>query len=393
VLRLFSMEWDVVISGAGLGGLCAASGFRKAGFRVLTLERDAGPLGRRQGYRININLAGDTALRECLPPTHYTLYQDTSHRQLDPFVDVFTPDLKPIFHRVADLPASGPPPAAVDRSVLRSILLDAAPNVRFGSPVMDAVQDGDEVEVRLSDDTSVRCGLLIAADGASSALRRKLLPGHDPQPLGTIAIYGKTSLDTGRHAWLPRVVLHQRFVGVTNGAGTTLALGAWHPHRPISESVRAIVPSLCLPAIEPYVMWVLLVPSDTAPDPDSSAEELHRFAVNAIHDWDPAATQFVRDAQVQATFRITLHAVPSVPDWHSGRITFLGDAIHAMSPAGGEGANTAMGDAASIVAAFKTRGIDGIAAYENEMRQRARAAVERSIHYAHSDRTEDSRHV
>jgi salicylate hydroxylase len=60
-------EYDVVIAGAGLGGLCAAVGLRRAGLRVLVLERDANLASRPQGYRININLAGDAALRACLP--------------------------------------------------------------------------------------------------------------------------------------------------------------------------------------------------------------------------------------------------------------------------------------------------------------------------------------
>lgn len=387
------MDWDVVISGAGLGGLCAASGLSRAGFRVLVLERDESPLSRQQGYRININITGDIALRECLPPTHYALYQDTSHRQLDPSVDIFTPDLRRVFHRAAEVPAGGPPPAAIDRSTLRAILLDAAPNVRFGLPVVGAIQDGNKVEVGLGDGTKVTCGLLIAADGASSSLRRKLLPGHDPRPFGTIAIYGKTPLDIGGHAWLPSGVLQQRFVGVTDGTGTTLALGAWHPRRTPSEAVSAIVPRPRLQGIDPYVMWVLLVPSEVAPDSASSAEQLHRFALSALESWDPAATRFVRDADVWATFRIILRAVPSIPDWQTGRITFVGDSVHAMSPAGGEGANTAMADAASVATAFKTNGIDGIAAYEHDMRQRARMALERSMSYAHPVQTEDSLHA
>lgn len=387
------MDWDVIISGAGLGGLCAASGLSQAGCRVLVLERDETPFSRKQGYRININSVGNTALRECLPPAHYALYQNVSHNQLDPSVDIFSPDLKQILHRTADVPEGGPPPAAIDRSMLRAILLDAVPNVRFSAPVVDTIQQSSEVEIEIGDGTKLTCRLLIAADGASSQLRRKLLPGHDPQPLGTIAIYGKTLLDTSALTWLPTGVLQQRFVGVTDGGGTTLALGAWHPRRNPSAAAAAFVASLRLPDIKPYVMWVLMVSSEAAPHPDSSADELHGFALQAIQHWAPAATQFVRDADVEATFRITLRAVPSVPDWPTGRITFLGDAVHAMSPAGGEGANTAMADAASLVAAFRTQGSDGIALYEDQMRKRARAALNRSAAYSQPARTEGTSHV
>lgn len=384
------MDWDVIVSGAGLGGLCAASGFVQAGFRVLVLERDENALSRRQGYRININNAGDAALRACLPAAHYALYQDTSHRQLDPSVDIFTPDLKPVFHRVADAPEIGPPPAAVDRATLRAILLDTVQNIRFGVPVVDAVERDGEIAVELGDGVKLTCGLLIAADGASSTLRRKILPGYDPQPIGTVAIYGKAPLETGRLKWLPCGVLQQRFVGLTDGAGTTLALGAWNPRRSPSELTGEFVSGLDFPKTDPYVMWVLMVPSAATPDPASTPEGLHQFALKTIQHWHPAAVQFVRNADVQATFRIVLRAMPSVPDWPVGRITFLGDAVHAMSPAGGEGANTAMADAVSLVSAFKARGIDGIAAYEDDMRQRARAALERSIAYGRTVRTEDS---
>lgn len=375
------MGWDIVISGAGLGGLCAASGLRRAGFRVLVLERDSSAFSRKQGYRININRAGDDALQQCLPASHCALYRDTSHRQFDPSVDIFTPDLRLVAHREAEVPPTGLPPSAVDRATLRAILLDAAGSVQFGTEVIDAIQKDDEVQVQFADGTHVTCSLLVGADGASSALRRRILPGHDPQPLGTVAIYGKTPLDTGRLTWFPRGILQQRFVGITDGAGTTLALGAWQPRRDPLEAAGALVPGVRLPDTAPFVMWVVLVPSQAIPGVVSSPEELHHFAMDVLQGWDPAAMQFVRAADVPATFRITLRAVPSVPVWPTGRITFLGDAVHAMSPAGGEGANTAMADAASLVGALKAEGIGGVAAYENQMRQRARLALERSANY------------
>lgn len=387
------MDWDVIVCGAGLGGLCVASGLRQAGFRVLVLERDESAAARRQGYRININVAGDSALRQCLPPTHYALYQETSHRQMDPSVDIFTPDLRRVRHRVADVSGRGLPPAAVDRATLRAILLDAAQNVRFGAPVVNAIETGGQVEAQLGDGATLTCGVLIAADGGSSALRRKILPGNDPQPLGTVAVYGKAPLDMAKLPWVPSGVLQQRFVGVTDNAGTALALGAWYPRRDPTQAAGELVPGVALPGTAPYIMCVLLTAADEAPDAAASAEELHAFMAGAVRGWHPAARQLVRDADATATFRITLRAVSSVPYWTAGRITFLGDAVHAMSPAGGEGANTAMADAASLVSVFAKNGVNGIATYERHMRQRARLALERSRNYGGTERAENAGHA
>ena len=387
----------VIVAGAGLGGLCAASGLRRTGLRVLVLERDAGLSSRPQGYRININRAGDAALRACLPESHFSLYRDTSHRQVDPSVDIFATDLSPLLHRMGDLGESGLPPAAVDRGILRAILLDAARDVRFGCEVVQATSHGDGVEVRLSDGTSLQASLLVAADGATSTLRRSLLPGHDPEPLPTVGIYGKAPLDISALTWLPRGVIDQRFVGVTDSTGTTLALGAWYPRRAPAEAANERVPGLKLPATAPYVMWVLLCSADVVPGVeacrDAGAEALHRFAVTVTSGWNPVATRFVREATVPDTFRVSLRAMNSVPSWPAGRITFLGDSIHAMSPAGGEGANTAMADAAALVSFLKTDGFDGLVAYESDLRQRAQAALERSANYGRTDVQERPTHV
>lgn len=377
-------SYDVIIAGGGLGGLCAAVGLRRAGLRALVLERDNSLAGRPQGYRININVSGDTALRACLPESHCELYRETSHRQVDPSVDLFTTDLAPLQHRTAEVSADGPTPAAVDRGILRAILLDAAEEVRFGSEVVDVKSFDNQVEVHIRDGSRIQAGLLVAADGATSSLRRRLLPEQEPELLQTIGIYGRAPLDTGALTWLPRGVVDQRFVGVTDARGTTLALGAWYPRRAPTEAASALVPGLELPTTSPYIMWVLLCPIDVAPGPGSDPETLHRFALNATSEWSPAATRFVRDAIVPDTFRVTLRSVASIPSWSTGRITFLGDAIHAMSPAGGEGANTAFGDAAALASCLRANGLEGLAGYERDLRERAQRALDRSARYGKS---------
>jgi 2-polyprenyl-6-methoxyphenol hydroxylase-like FAD-dependent oxidoreductase len=386
-------KYSVVIAGAGLGGLCAAVGLRRAGLRVLVLERDTNLTSRPQGYRININPAGDAALRACLPESHFELYRDTSHRQIDPSVDIFSVDLRHLFHRTAEVAQAGPVPAAVDRGVLRAILLDAANDVRFGCEAVDVSSHEDDADVRLSDGSLIRTDLLLAADGAKSTLRKRLLPGCEPEPLQSVAIYGRAPLDSGELTWLPHGVIEQRFVGVTDGSGTTLALGAWYPRRVPAEAARAHVPGLKLPAIEPYVMWVLLCPAKMAPRPESGPEALHQYALSTVSGWDPAAARFVRQAIVPDTFRITLRAMASVPTWNTGRVTFLGDAIHAMSPAGGEGANTALADAASLVSCLKECGMNGLFAYERDLRRRAQEGLDRSANYGRATAKEVAFHA
>src|SRR5437763_10312565 len=67
----------IIISGAGLGGLCLAQGLFKAGISFHVYERDHSSLFRAQGYRIRINHDGATALKECLPETLWQLFLDT----------------------------------------------------------------------------------------------------------------------------------------------------------------------------------------------------------------------------------------------------------------------------------------------------------------------------
>jgi 2-polyprenyl-6-methoxyphenol hydroxylase-like FAD-dependent oxidoreductase len=70
-----------------------------------------------------------------------------------------------------------------------------------------------------------------------------------------------------------------------------------------------------------------------------------------------------------------------VPAWPPSRVTVLGDAIHAMSPARGSGANTALQDAALLCRLLGTVAVDGadivaaIGDYERQMREYGYAAV------------------
>jgi 2-polyprenyl-6-methoxyphenol hydroxylase-like FAD-dependent oxidoreductase len=83
---------------------------------------------------------------------------------------------------------------------------------------------------------------------------------------------------------------------------------------------------------------------------------------------------------VEETFVVRIRTSPAIAAWPPSRVTVLGDAIHAMSPAGGSGANTALQDALQLCRALTAAdgGGDIIAAvgqYEQRMREYGYAAI------------------
>lgn len=128
----------------------------------------------------------------------------------------------------------------------------------------------------------------------------------------------------------------------------------------------------------------------TGPEPDedlprhgASRADLVRFARDRTAGWDARVTSVLRDSIVADTFRTPLRSMPAIPDIPTATgipVAFLGDAIHAMSPAGGEGANTALGDAALLVSHLDRTGdlTEAVTAYHQDMRTTAGAALDRS---------------
>ena len=233
------------VVGAGLGGLVAAHGLRSIGVDVEVFEARQEYDSSGLGYRINVSVAGDRAIRGCLSPENFAEYRATVHRQPTALVDIYSPSLELILRREA--PGA---PGAIDRGTLLTLLsttLDAP--IHWTSPIASV----DDLE---------GFDLVVAADGVGSALRRQLLPGHDPQPLGITALYGRSRLTDSNRAWIGKAILDSRFTGVTDGTAT-FALGAYD------------APSA---ACEPYVMWVLLGPADELPTRAQSPADLVEYA-------------------------------------------------------------------------------------------------------------------
>jgi 2-polyprenyl-6-methoxyphenol hydroxylase-like FAD-dependent oxidoreductase len=65
--------------------------------------------------------------------------------------------------------------------------------------------------------------------------------------------------------------------------------------------------------------------------------------LNAFSGWHAPIESMIR--ATPEILRTAIYDVPQLATWHVGRVMLLGDAAHAMSPAGGQGASLALEDA------------------------------------------------
>jgi 2-polyprenyl-6-methoxyphenol hydroxylase-like FAD-dependent oxidoreductase len=77
-----------------------------------------------------------------------------------------------------------------------------------------------------------------------------------------------------------------------------------------------------------------------------SDDEMRARIMAAFRGWHEPIEALV--STTSAVMRTAIYDVPRLPTWHRGRVMLLGDAAHAMSPAGGQGASLALEDAMMV---------------------------------------------
>ncbi|MCC2545617.1 FAD-dependent monooxygenase [Hymenobacter sp. BT175] len=164
----------IAITGAGIGGLCAAIALRQQGFTVLVYE--AAPAVRAVG-------AGIVLAANALKALAALGLQDqvvARGLQLSEF-GILTADgqeLRRIDSRSVSKRYGVPVGVTIARPVLHELLLSQLPAgiVQTGKALTCFTQDKQGVRLHFADGSSSQADALIAADGLHSAVRRQLLP-------------------------------------------------------------------------------------------------------------------------------------------------------------------------------------------------------------------------
>ena len=371
----------VMIVGAGTGGLCLAQGLKADGIAVEVFERDYSPTDRLQGYRLGVSETGRRALRECLPKA---LFDKLVASCAIPSRAVTFLD-----HRLnrllnIELGANEQNDLPVSRISLRGILLEGLDEIVCFGKKFIAFEEAPSgaVTARFDDGSTATGDVLVGADGASSRVRRQLLPHAERVETGILAVSGKIAMTEAVRRATPQAFLRGptlvlgpkgRFMfgsAVEYGNSDDKARGDLEPP---STRAAAELPS----DREQYVMWGFSAPREAFAMPADfealGAEDLKSRVLALTTDWAGALRHLVEAAQPATVTAFPVKTSVPIPPWHTRRVTLLGDALHNMTPYRGIGANTALRDAAALRQALRAvdRGesdlIPALAAYEREM--------------------------
>ncbi|MFB7826986.1 FAD-dependent monooxygenase [Streptomyces hydrogenans] len=239
-----------------------------------------------------------------------------------------------------------PPSNGIPRPALAGLLADAAreagATIRYGATVDTLTDDGDGVDVTLTDGSAGRWDLVAGFDGIGSPLRTRLYGDrHTPEYTG-FANWRVT---------VPRLPQVKGVVMCMAGPEAKALL------TPITDDLM-------------YLGAVFAEDGSFRPDADTAHEELAKrlamfsgpVAEALASVTDPASVVYTRISQV------------TVEDpWHVGRVVLAGDAAHASTPHLAQGAAMAVEDALVLADSLRDEETVPAALAAWEARRRPRA--------------------
>ena len=355
-----SSDVQVVILGAGIGGLTFALSLHQAGISCCIYEAVAAlqPLG------VGINVLPHAA-RELDELGLLPALDKVGVRTAESIF--FSEHGQFVFREPAGRDAGYDwPQYSIHRGDLQSVLLAAVlerlgpHSVRCGQRCTGVEQTASGVTAHFSgpDDQAlpdVRGQIAVGCDGIHSVLRRQLYPNEGPPRY------------SGVNMWRGTARLQPFLSGASMVRAGWLAVGKMVIY-PIRHNVDD--------AGNQLVNWVAEINSATPAIRDWSRpgrlEDFLPVFENWHFDWLDVP------AMIRASSSILEYPMVDqdpLPTWTDGRITLLGDAAHPMVPRGSNGAGQAIIDARFLAGALKRQGV-GPQALQSYDRERVRATTQ-----------------
>ena len=319
---------DIIVVGAGIGGLAAAAALLKCGHGVRVYEQatELGEVGAGIQMSANaVKVLDHLGLRARFEPTAVRPKAFEFRRF----------DTGELLHR---LPLGeqheqrhGAPYFQIHRSDLHGALLDAVRSlggaITLGARALRIDEDADAATVLFDGGTAVRAELIVGADGIKSAVRHHVLGPDQPRFTGQVA--WRCTVPTARIPPALRTdIVSTIWCGPKNHAVTYYLR---------SGELLNFVGCVERPAEEES--WTAKRPWADL-DADYPA-------------WHPMVRAVIDHVDRDQCFRWALNARVPSSIWSTSRVTLLGDAVHATLPYMAQGAAMAIEDAAVLARALE----------------------------------------
>ncbi|KAH8150016.1 uncharacterized protein LAJ45_05702 [Morchella importuna] len=306
---------NVLISGAGIGGLAAAAALRQAGHLVQVFERSS--FKNEYGAAVSISPNANGILRElglALEDVGGVNAAKVNEYAIQISLAIHPPrrsPQRPQRHR--HLPTGTGTPVTI----------------HLGHRVSSV--DNDTATLTLENGERIHGDLVIAADGVNSVLRNNVdHSGIHPSPFG---------LSTYRFL-IPADVLYadpqtRRFI-------ETGEFELW------SGGNNKLVLYPCRSGTVLNCAFLITDENPHENKKEMTGETMKQIVLDIVKDWHPDITTLIHKVDPSAMGYWPLYDMPTLHTWTSGRTALLGDAAHPFLPFQGQGAAQAIEDAIAL---------------------------------------------
>ena len=340
---------EIVIIGAGMGGLTTGIALKRFGHKVSIYEQtvEIRPVGAA------ISLWSNGV--KCLNYLGLTEQIAQLGGQMDAmaYVDGLTGETMTQFGLQPLIEEVGQRPYPVSRAELQNMLMDefGRENIHLGKRMVSLQETNGKVKVEFLDGSTLETELLIGADGTHSITRAYVL-GEQVQ---------------------------RRYAGYVNWNGlidmSEEIAPADHWTTYVGQGKRASL----MPIAKHRFYFFLDVPLPVGLENNRSQYKTQLKEYFA--GWCPQVQTLIDHLDPETTNRVEIHDIEPFLKFYKGRVVLVGDAAHSTTPDIGQGGCQAMEDAIYLARALQinTLGVeDALCRYQDKRNERTKELVLRA---------------
>jgi 2-polyprenyl-6-methoxyphenol hydroxylase-like FAD-dependent oxidoreductase len=317
---------DVLIQGAGIGGLTLGIALQQRGYKVSLVERATGLAEVGAGIWMAANpmqVFDRLGFAEKIVEAGWAVR--LLHLQDSKSGDIQTTNMSAIAkqYRFETI--------ALHRGVLQRLLYEQlqAGSVRFGCEIGSVKQSDDRVFINLSDGSSCSAAIVVGADGFNSQIRRMAGLGGERRYSGSSSY---RAIARGARI-LPPEAEHEAYEIWAKGCRVGFSK---------------------INADDFYWYMTFHAPAGEA----SSASEMRTHAETLFRTHFPQWIGLLQKTRTQDILKTDISDLKPLMQWFSGRIGLIGDAAHATTPNLGQGGAMAVEDALALADSFEKSGLN-----------------------------------